>query len=137
MTDEKFKLTEREEMLLDVAAARAMTQFGPQHIRLVRSVAAIGAILLIGMTFGWVAVSDNVDAIQRSRLELTRNNCKDQNDRNRATILKLGEVSSGGSTGRPPSSAMKQQIDASKKIIDAIIPYRPDCEKFARSRIKS
>lgn len=138
MTDGDLDLTEREEQLLDVAAERAMRRFAPQHIRLIKAVAAIGAILLVGTTVGWIVVSDVVDSIQRSRYELTRDNCRDQNDRNRATILKLGEVSSDGpTTGRTPSEALRRQIDASKKLIDAIIPYRPDCEAYARSRIQS
>jgi len=128
-------LTERESKMVDLAAVRAMRLFDPQHIRLVRAVAAIGVILLAGMTAGWVAVSDNVDAIQQNRLELARDSCEDQNDRNHETLLRLAQVSHDGPVSRDLTSREKQNVEASKVIINAIIPARPDCEAYARARL--
>jgi len=128
-------LSERESKLMDLAEERAMRRFDPQHLRLVRAVAAIGVILLIGTTVGWVAIDAAVDSIQQNRYELTRDGCLDQNGRNHETLLRLAEVSHDGPASADLTERERRGIEASKVLINAIIPARPDCEAYARSRI--
>lgn len=145
-------LNEREQHVARVAADLAVSELHPQIRRsldglhkVVRAVAIISAIVLVGVTLGWIAVQRQTQAIQHSRFTVTRDGCRETNGRNRETILKLGQTSAGGPYGGQTSKDLERQLQASKLIINAILPTHPstdpanpdprNCDQYARDRI--
>lgn len=137
-------LNEHDQHVARVAADLAIKELRPLvkeslalgH-RVVKAVGVIGLILLIGGTVGWKIADDQTDKIQQSRLDGFRDSCRANNERNRRTKLKLGQVSTGGPSGGQTKADLRRQIEATKQLIDALAPVTKDCDALARSRVST
>lgn len=123
-------LTEREILVAEIAAAKNAVILR----RVIMSVAAVAAIVIIGLVVGWTVVRQEsvhrTDQINANRLQVLADGCEETNSRNRGTLAKLDEVAPARPTPRE-----LQRIQSTKLLIAALVPFRPDCERYARDRL--
>lgn len=128
-------LTDREQLVARKAANLAVHIVEPTIHKILRSVVIIGLILIIGGVVGWKVVSDQADAIQRSRLDVARDTCQETNKRYKETISGLNKVSSSNASSGQTPKELKRQVEASKFLIKKILPVQDNCQEWAKKRI--
>lgn len=89
------------------------------------------SILLIG------ANSKRVDEIQQSRVEITRQTCEAQNDRNRKTIaaydVRIAAAKASGELSREQLARLSESRAFTVALVDALAPVQ-DCDDLIRER---
>ena len=81
------------------------------------------------------ATAKQADAIQTNRFQTIRDTCRDTNERNRETLLKLGQVALNGPARGQTRREQQQSMEGARIVINAILPVRADCDAYARKRI--
>jgi hypothetical protein len=89
------------------------------------------SILLIG------ANSERVDEIQQSRVDITRQTCEAQNDRNAKTVraydVRIAAARTSGQLTREQIARLQESRAFTVALIDSLAP-RQDCAQLIRER---
>lgn len=139
--DTPCDLTDRE-----LHAAKVVGEHYAGKLRAV--VVAVGFALAIAMgggVTGWVLIREEAsnraedlavesakraDRIQDSRLQIIIDGCEQTNTRNRETNAKLDALQP-----KPSTRESRRGVAATRLLIQALVPFNPDCEKSARARL--
>lgn len=140
-------LDKHDQHVAIVAADLAVERLRPLIHRVIQAVAIVGLILVIGVTAGWIIVQSQARAIQTSRFEVTRDNCRATNERYREVILALGQVALTNPRGGLTKKEQAQQVESTKFLLQKMLPTHPSsdptkpdprsCEQFAHEAVST
>lgn len=138
-------LSEDEQHVARVAADVAINRLKPTLHKFMVAIAIVGGILLVGVTAGWLIVQSQARAIQTSRFEATRDNCRATNERYREVILALAQVTPTAPRGGLTRKEQAQQIESTVFLLRKMLPTHPSsdptkpdprtCEQFAHDAV--
>lgn len=128
-------LTEHERHIARVAADLAIDELRPPLHRFRTAIGAVVVLVVAAIVVGGLLLQGEAksrsNAIQHSRFEASRDNCRAQNERNRETLLGLDRVAATQPSSGESKRARARQLAATKFLINQIVPYRANCTLVA------